>query len=607
VRFGTCITDILSSDVGTLGFSHTAVSVFDELLTRCCKQPKAKRTQLMVATVSAPLASIARRRGLTKSQVHYALLELAGHPTVQVKGKRVTATMIGRQPVIRILEQTSTRSDSGRFGKADKQQFELLNPKRYPDDPTWDEFNPEPLKTYFISATGEQIRDTPNILQNNGLSHFRMAAAIRTQAAGEQRSVKKMENAEYGLYRAILRTSNRKSTNAWGDREATLRKHAGLSAKVFDKYIDSLKKRGLIRYETTVPKKSSPTSYSIELLDPDTGDVFAGVDAPDEDNARNWVSINPVTGKEYRFKSQLDRTDREDTKRWLRSHGGNDVVIRDCATNWVRICCPFGELHKGGQDRHPSCGVTPNGFRCGTCGSKGNLLALAKKFGWIEFVPPPNTAIEEYIYYDRDRAGVDRIRYRKARYPDKPDGERVYCIERKPQGRWKRAMKTKQTLYNKHLIGDALSGATTIFLCEGEKDSDSATNLHFTDGQGNEIIGTTSGGAQSWKPEFAGPLKGKRVVFLPDDDEPGRQYRDTVLASLGEVGVAPTVVSFSGSGCKDLTEYLSKHSHEAFYHLLRKHGVTVAMPPIVPSEKDVFEMLKQYEESVETVGETECN
>ena len=107
--------------------------------------------------------------------------------------------------------------------------------------------------------------------------------------------------------------------------------------------------------------------------------------------------------------------------------------------------------------------MTPNGFRCGTCGSKGNLLALAKKFGWIEFVPPPNTAIEEYIYYSRERAGVDRILYRKARYPDKPDGERIYAIERKPQGIWKRAMKTKQTLYNMHLIGDVLTGATTVF------------------------------------------------------------------------------------------------------------------------------------------------
>ena len=142
---------------------------------------------------------------------------------------------------------------------------------------------------------------------------------------------------------------------------------------------------------------------------------------------------------------------------------------------------------------------------------------------------------------------------------------------------------------------------------EGEKDSNSATDLRFTDGQGNEIIGTTSGGAQSWKPEFGGLLKGKRVIFLPDDDEPGRQYRDTVLASLGEVGVTPIVVSFSGTGCKDLTEYLAKHSPEDFYRLLRKQGATVAMPPIEPSEKDVFEMLKQFDESMETVEEPECN
>ena len=116
VRFGTCITDILSSDVGTLGFSHTAVNVFDELLTRCCKQIKARRTRLMNATVSVSQASIARRRGLSKSQVHYAILELAGYQTVQPeKGKRITSTEIVRQPVIKILEQTSRRSASGAF------------------------------------------------------------------------------------------------------------------------------------------------------------------------------------------------------------------------------------------------------------------------------------------------------------------------------------------------------------------------------------------------------------------------------------------------------------------------------------------------------------
>ena len=124
------------------------------------------------------------------------------------------------------------------------QRLEILNPKRYPDDPTWDEFNPTALKTYFISDTGEQVRDTPNILHNNGLSHFRMAASVRTQAAGKQRSAAEMENAEYGLYRAIMRTSNSrgKNSNTWSDREAALRKAAGISPKVFEKYIDSLKK-----------------------------------------------------------------------------------------------------------------------------------------------------------------------------------------------------------------------------------------------------------------------------------------------------------------------------------------------------------------------------
>jgi hypothetical protein len=66
---------------------------------------------------------------------------------------------------------------------------------------------------------------------------------------------------------------------------------------------------------------------------------------------------------------------------------------------------------------------------------------------------------------------------------------------------------------------------TPIFICEGEKD------VHSLEALG--LIATCNpAGAGSWKPEYAQHLEGRRLVLLPDNDEPGQRHMQTVAASM---------------------------------------------------------------------------
>lgn len=71
----------------------------------------------------------------------------------------------------------------------------------------------------------------------------------------------------------------------------------------------------------------------------------------------------------------------------------------------------------------------------------------------------------------------------------------------------------------------------SVHIVEGEKDCETLKRLG--------LLATTSGGAQSWKPEFAQWLKGRDVIVLPDHDSAGAKYADAVINSLQ--GVAKSI------------------------------------------------------------------
>jgi hypothetical protein len=112
----------------------------------------------------------------------------------------------------------------------------------------------------------------------------------------------------------------------------------------------------------------------------------------------------------------------------------------------------------------------------------------------------------------------------------------------------------KRILYN---LPQVIAAQVVLFV-EGEKKADILRELRLSDSDGRPVAITTTGGAGSWRIENVEHLTGKRVVFLPDTDEPGLRYSADVQASLQRAGIEFQVVDFADHG-NDFREYLTTH------------------------------------------------
>jgi len=89
--------------------------------------------------------------------------------------------------------------------------------------------------------------------------------------------------------------------------------------------------------------------------------------------------------------------------------------------------------------------------------------------------------------------------------------------------------------------------ADTVYVVEGEKD------VHTLEAAG--VVATTnSGGAhQKWQPEWTKALAGRRVIVIPDNDEPGKKRAATIVKEL--TGQAAEVIQIELPVGKDVTDF----------------------------------------------------
>lgn len=102
----------------------------------------------------------------------------------------------------------------------------------------------------------------------------------------------------------------------------------------------------------------------------------------------------------------------------------------------------------------------------------------------------------------------------------------------------------RQVLYH---LPDVLA-AEQVFICEGEKDADTAMSLGF--------VGTTAAGGcnAKWLPGYTESLRGKSVIVLPDQDAPGLKRGEEIRAAVESVAAEVIVVNVPSG--KDLTEWI---------------------------------------------------
>ena len=84
---------------------------------------------------------------------------------------------------------------------------------------------------------------------------------------------------------------------------------------------------------------------------------------------------------------------------------------------------------------------------------------------------------------------------------------------------------TTTMLYRLPEVGRAVKQRETVYLVEGEKDAETLAEMG--------LCGTTNkGGAGKWGTAATAPLKGAKVVIIPDIDEPGRKHGRLIAREL---------------------------------------------------------------------------
>jgi hypothetical protein len=159
-----------------------------------------------------------------------------------------------------------------------------------------------------------------------------------------------------------------------------------------------------------------------------------------------------------------------------------------------------------------------------------------------------------------------------------PAGEVLYIQRHKREyyrkageDRWKVGLDSAtRILYNLHELVEGVRTGKTIYHVEGPKDVETAREKLG-------VVATTSGGVKTWRPGFKNFYIGADVVIIPDNDDEGRQYAETVARDLVEVARSVKVVHLPGLPEKgDFTDWLDVgHTKEEFFGLVEEAPIWV--------------------------------
>jgi len=225
---------------------------------------------------------------------------------------------------------------------------------------------------------------------------------------------------------------------------------------------------------------------------------------------------------------------------WERVHEAleaNDLVRGGYGKN-IMASCP-GPLH-GNGDRRPSLsiGEGDDGRALVYCHVGCSLEDIVDGLG-LEMADlftdhQDRIVVAQYVYTDADGEPVFRVN----RTSDKG-----FFQERYEDGEWKLGLdkNAPRPLYN--LV--EVNKAPVVHVVEGEKDVETLRML--------DLVGTTfMGGAGKWDATATEALRGKRVVIVRDNDEPGTKHALMVEEALE--GVASLVEVMAPARGKDVTD-----------------------------------------------------
>lgn len=133
------------------------------------------------------------------------------------------------------------------------------------------------------------------------------------------------------------------------------------------------------------------------------------------------------------------------------------------------------------------------------------------------------------------------------------------------QGRSRREIKA--LYFNPQAVKKAILDGKTIFIPEGEKDTNSLAKRGY--------VSLTYGGTNDWQPEFAAVLKGANVVILADNDLPGINVAKRIEADLkGVAKTAKIIIPTPDVPKGDISDYFASGRTNTDFEALIQRTVT---------------------------------
>jgi putative DNA primase/helicase len=104
-----------------------------------------------------------------------------------------------------------------------------------------------------------------------------------------------------------------------------------------------------------------------------------------------------------------------------------------------------------------------------------------------------------------------------------------------------------------------LLNSSEIYICEGEKDCDNLARLGLAATTNPGGADNDGEGGRKWPESFGPYFDGRRVVLLPDKDDPGRRHAHAVARKLAGHAASIRILELPGLPPKgDVSEWLDR-------------------------------------------------
>ena len=210
-----------------------------------------------------------------------------------------------------------------------------------------------------------------------------------------------------------------------------------------------------------------------------------------------------------------------------------------------RIEGGYNVLCPAHADRNPSLSIVEKGGRfllyCQAgCPTEKVVASLGLEMAELFTKTTEKKIVATYDYKDEN----NNFLFQVVRYEPKSFAQR----HRNGKGDWVWNLTgVRRVLYH---LPEIIQEPGTIYFTEGEQDADCLWEW-------GQVATTSPGGANSWNPEYANYLIGKRVVLIPDKDKAGYDYARSIIKTLQNKAREIKCIILPDDNVKDISDWIA--------------------------------------------------